>query len=100
MVVLLGRRRGTGMGIAGRIAELYQVKVSALLDRAEDPREMLDYSYAQQQEFLRRVRAGAADVAVSREHAGMQEAKLRRSAERLGVQAGQAVAAGRDDLGP
>jgi phage shock protein A len=35
------------MGIARRIAELYQVKVNVLLDRAEDPREMLDYSYAE-----------------------------------------------------
>lgn len=87
------------MGIARRIAELYQVKVNALLDRAEDPREMLDYSYAQQQEFLRRVRAGAADVAASREHARIQEAELRRTAGRLGGQAEQAVAAGRDDLG-
>lgn len=26
---------------------LYEVKVNALLDRAEDPREVLDYSYAQ-----------------------------------------------------
>jgi phage shock protein A len=87
------------MGSAKRISELYQVKVNALLDRAEDPREMLDYSYAQQEEFLRRMRAGAADVAASREHARMQEAELRRNADRLGVQAEQAVAVGRHELG-
>ncbi len=87
------------MGIARRMAELYQVKVNALLDRAEDPREMLDYSYAQQQEFLRRMRAAAVDVATGREQARMQEAELRRTADRLGVQAEQAVAAGKDELG-
>jgi phage shock protein A len=87
------------MGIAQRISELYQAKVNSLLDWAEDPQDMLDYSYAQQEEFLRRIRAGVADVAASREHARMQEAELRCNADRLGVQAEQAVAAGRDELG-
>ena len=41
------------MGVAHRIAELFQAKVNALLDRAEDPSEMLGYSYRQQQEILR-----------------------------------------------
>jgi phage shock protein A len=87
------------VGTARRIAELYQVKVNALLDRVEDPREMLDYSYAQQQEFLRRMRAAVADVAASRRRAEMQEAELRRTADRLRSQAEQAVAAGKEDLG-
>jgi phage shock protein A len=87
------------MGIARRIAELYQEKVNALLDRAEDPREMLDYSYAQQQEFLRRMRSAIADVAASRKHAEAQENELRRSADRLRAQAEQAVAAGKEELG-
>jgi len=82
------------MGIARRIAELYQVKVNALLDRAEDPREMLDYSYTQQQEFLRRMRAAVADVAAGRNRARAQEDGLRRAADRLRVHAEQAVAAG------
>ena len=51
------------MGIARRIAELYEAKVNALLDHAEDPREMLDYSYAEQQVFLRQMRGAVADVA-------------------------------------
>ena len=87
------------MGIARRIAELYQVKVNALLDRAEDPREMLDYSYTQQQEFLRRMRAAVADVAAGRNRARAQEDGLRRAADRLRVHAEQAVAAGQEDLG-
>src|SRR6516225_5832045 len=92
-----GRRHA--MGIARRIAELYQVKVNALLDRAEDPREMLDYSYTQQQEFLRRMRSAVADVAAGRDRARAQEDGLRRAADRLRVQAEQAVAAGQEDLG-
>ena len=87
------------MGVARRIAELYQVKVNALLDRAEDPREMLDYSYAQQQQFLRVMRAAVADVAASRNRARAQEVELRRAAGRLRAQAEQAIAAGQEELG-
>ncbi len=72
--------------------------MNALLDRAEDPREVLDYSYAQQQELLRRVRRQLADVAAARKRAGTQEARLRRSADRLHGQAEEAVAAHRDEL--
>ena len=47
------------MSIARRIAELYEVKMNAVFDRAADPREMVDYSYIQLQE-LRAWPAGAA----------------------------------------
>ena len=87
------------MGIARRIAELYQMKVNALLDRAEDPRQMLDYTYAQQQQFLRVMRAAVADVAASRNRARAQEVELRRAADRLRAQAEQAMAAGQEELG-
>ena len=87
------------MGIARRIAELYEVKVNALLDSAEDPREMLDYSYARQQDLLREMREAAVDLVAGRNRAGRQEGELRRSAERLRTQAELAVAAGKDELG-
>jgi phage shock protein A len=87
------------MGFARQIAELYRVKVNALLDRAEDPREMLDYSYAQQQEFLLRVRSAVTEVTARRKRAQVQEQELRRAAKRLRAQAEQAVAAGKEDLG-
>lgn len=86
------------MGIGRRIAQLYEVKVNALLDRAENPREVLDYSYAQQQELLLRIRRAITDVAAARKRADMQESQLRRTAARLQRQARQAVAAGREDL--
>ncbi|HUY44712.1 MAG TPA: PspA/IM30 family protein [Streptosporangiaceae bacterium] len=86
------------MGIARRIAELYEIKVNALLDSAEDPREVLDYSYVQQQELLRTIHRQLTDVAAAGKRAGMQEAQLRRSADRLHNQAEQAVAAQRDEL--
>ena len=86
------------MGVARRIAELYEVKVNALLDRVEDPREMLDYSYAQQQAMLHRLQQQATEVAASRHLAQMQETQLQHSADRLQDQAEQAVAAGKEEL--
>ena len=86
------------MGVARRIAELYEVKVNALLDRVEDPREMLDYSYAQQQAMLRKLKEQSVEVAASRHLAEAQEKQLQRSADRLAEQAEQAVAAGKEEL--
>jgi hypothetical protein len=50
------------MSIARRIAELYEVKMNAALDRAADPRELVDYSYVQLQDLLAEVRRGAAEI--------------------------------------
>ncbi len=86
------------MGVARRIAELYEVKMNAVLDRAEDAREMVDYSYAQLQELMVEVHRGAAEIAAGRRRAQMQVSGLQRSADRLQQQAEQAVAVGREDL--
>ena len=43
------------MGIGRRIAQLSKVKVNALLDRAEDLREVPGYPRARQQELLLRI---------------------------------------------
>ncbi|MFJ6486494.1 MULTISPECIES: PspA/IM30 family protein [unclassified Streptomyces] len=84
--------------ITQRIAGLFRVKASKALDEAEDPREVLDYSYEQQREMLQRVRRGVADVATSRKRVELQAGQLRQSAEKLQGQAEQALAAGREDL--
>ncbi|MCC5032923.1 PspA/IM30 family protein [Streptomyces sp. WAC 00631] len=84
--------------IAQRVAGLFQVKANRALDRAEDPRETLDYSYQQQLELLQKVRRGLADVAAARKRVEQQADRLRQSAETLRDQAGQALAAGREDL--
>jgi phage shock protein A len=60
------------MSISRRIATLFRVKANKALDRAEDPREMLDYSYEQQLEMVHKVRRGLADVATSRKRVELQ----------------------------
>lgn len=94
----MSRAAGGTVGIGRRIAELYEVKVNALLDRAEDPRQVLDYSYTQQQELLLRIRRAIIDVAAARSRAAVQESQLRNSAGRLRQQAQQAVAADQEEL--
>ena len=86
------------MSISRRIATLFRVKANKALDRAEDPREMLDYSYERQLEMLQQVRRGVADVATSRKRVELQFAQLQQSAGKLQGQAQQALAAGREDL--
>ncbi|ALV33168.1 PspA/IM30 family protein [Streptomyces sp. CdTB01] len=84
--------------IARRIADLFRIKANKALDRAEDPREVLDYSYEQQQELLLRVRRGVADVATSRKRLELQMTTLQQSGDKLQGQARQALAVGREDL--
>jgi phage shock protein A len=73
-------------------------KVSLLLDRAEDPRETLDYSYEKQVEMLRGVKRGLVDVTASRRRLEIQSTKLRGELDRLDQQARQAMGVGREDL--
>jgi phage shock protein A len=86
------------MTVTRRIAALFTVKANKALDRAEDPREMLDYSYSKQLELAQQVRRGVADVATSRKRVQLQLAGLQQTAGKLGQQAQQALAIGREDL--
>ncbi|MFB7171912.1 PspA/IM30 family protein [Streptomyces sp. NPDC056254] len=84
--------------ITQRITTLFRVKANKALDKAEDPREVLDYSYEQQREMLQRVRRGVADVATSRKRVELQVSQLQQSTGKLQGQAEQALAVGREDL--
>lgn len=86
------------MGLISRMTTLIKVKLSRLLDRAEDPRETLDYAYERQLQLLQEVRRGIVDVTTSKRRLELQRAKLQESLEKLTQQARQAVAAGREDL--
>jgi phage shock protein A len=86
------------MSLTRRIAMLFRAKANKMLDRAEDPREILDYSYERQLELLQQVRRGVADVATSRRRIELQLAQLQQSAAKLQGQAQQALAVGREDL--
>ncbi|WP_406387409.1 PspA/IM30 family protein [Streptomyces sp. NBC_00887] len=84
--------------ITNRFTTLFRIKANKALDEAEDPREILDYSYEQQLQMLQRVRRGVADVATSRKRVELQVSQMQQSSGKLQRQAEQALAAGREDL--
>jgi phage shock protein A len=86
------------MGVLSRMTTLIKVKVNSLLGQAEDPREMLDYSYEKQLQMLQDVKRGIVEVTTSKRRIELQKNKLQESADRLGEQARQAMGHGREDL--
>jgi phage shock protein A len=84
--------------LSKRLAFVFRAKANKALDRAEDPRETLDYSYQKQMEMLQKVRRGVADVATSRKRLELQMTGLQQSAEKLQGQAQQALTQNREDL--
>ena len=86
------------MSVMKRVSMIFRAKANRALDRMEDPRETLDYSYQRQLEMLTQVRRGVADVATSRKRVELQMNSLQKNQNRLVGQAKQALGAGREDL--
>jgi phage shock protein A len=86
------------MGLMQRFSYIFKSKASRALDKYEDPRETLDYSYEKQLELLQKMRRGVADVATSRKRIELQAQQLQASAAKLEGQAKQAIAQNREDL--
>lgn len=86
------------MGLISRMETVFKSKMNKVLNRMEDPRETLDYSYEKQLELLQNVKRGVADVATSKKRLQLQRAKLIQSNEKLEKQARDAVTADREDL--
>ena len=86
------------MSVMKRVSLIFRAKANKALDRMEDPRETLDYSYQQQVEMLTRVRRGVADVATSRKRVELQMNSLQKEVNRRDGQARDALSKGREDL--
>ncbi|MEU6661458.1 PspA/IM30 family protein [Streptomyces sp. NPDC046821] len=85
-------------GVMKRMGMIFRAKANKALDRAEDPRETLDYSYQKQLELLQKVRRGVADVATSRKRLELQLNQLQTQSTKLEDQGRKALALGREDL--
>ena len=85
-------------GIFERIALMFKTKANKTLDKYEDPRETLDYSYQRQLELLQNVRRGVADVATSRKRVELQAQQLNSQVEKLQLSAQRALESNREDL--
>ena len=86
------------MSLWQRFTLIFRSKANTALDRAEDPRETLDYSYQRQTELLTKVRRGVADVATSRKRLELQVNQLEQQSTKLQGQAEKAISVGREDL--
>jgi phage shock protein A len=86
------------MGVFSRMSLIFRSKANKAMDKMEDPRETLDYSYQKQLELLQKVRRGVADVATSRKRIELQIARLKQESDKLHSQAQKALAMSREDL--
>ena len=86
------------MGLISRISALIRTKMNRLVDKAEDPRETLEYSYERQLEMLQQVKRGVVEVVTSKKRLELQSARLQENINRLDGQARQAIGANREDL--
>jgi phage shock protein A len=86
------------MSVVKRFSMIFKAKANRALDKMEDPRETLDYSYQRQLEMLTQVRRGVADVATSRKRVELQMNTLQQQQNKLDNQARQALGGGREDL--
>ncbi len=86
------------MGLLDRMSVIVKAKVNKVLDKFEDPRETLEYSYQKQIEALQKVKRGVAEVATSKKRLELQKTKLEQSVKKLERQAREALELNREDL--
>ena len=86
------------MGVMSRMSTVVKSKMNRILDRAEDPRETLDYAYDKQREMLQNVKRGIVEMVTMKRRLQLQAEKVRASVPNVENQARQALAAGREDL--
>ncbi|MES9180502.1 PspA/IM30 family protein [Cutibacterium acnes] len=85
-------------GIFARLLTVFRSKANKALDKVEDPRETLDYSYQRQLDMLQKVRRGVADVATSRKRVELQMNQLQTDVDKMQNAASRALEQGREDL--
>ncbi len=86
------------MGFFSRLANFLGMKANSALDKAEDPGQVLDYSYQKQLEQLQQVKRSIADVVTNEKRLEMQQQQLQQQLNKLDQQAMQALQGNREDL--
>jgi phage shock protein A len=86
------------MGFFSRLANIFRIRANAALDQAEDPGQVMDYSYSKQIEQLQQLRRSIADVVTNEKRLEMQQSQLIEKINKLDQQAMQALQANREDL--
>src|SRR5438045_4684298 len=86
------------MGFFSRLATFFRIRANAALDKAEDPGQVMDYSYGKQLEQLQNLKRSIADVVTNEKRLEMQQSQIQQQCDRLDQQAMQALQANREDL--
>lgn len=86
------------MGLFARMETVIKSKMNKVLNRMEDPRETLDYSYEKQLELLQNVKRGVVEVTTSKRRLQLQREKLMLNIDKLDGQAKDSIAVNREDL--
>jgi len=86
------------MGIFSRLANFLGIRINSALDKAEDPGQVMDYSYSKQLEQLQQLRRSIADVVTNEKRLELQQSQLIEKVNKLDTQASQALLANREDL--
>ena len=86
------------MSLFQRAHDIVAAKANKAVDAAENPNEMLDYSYEQMLDHITQVRRALVDIAASKKQLELQEQQLQHSIDHLQDQAQAALAQGREDL--
>ena len=86
------------MGLTNRITTLLKQKVNTLLDKYEDPKEALDYSYQNQIETMNKLRRSIAEVVTAKTRLQMQKTKLAENIRTLDEGSRRAIEQDREDL--
>ncbi|MGH3252733.1 MAG: PspA/IM30 family protein [Trebonia sp.] len=86
------------MSLFSRAHDIIAAKANKALDSAENPDELLDYSYEQMLDNITRVRQALVEIAAERKRLELAEPQLRQTVTRLKDQAQAALGQGREDL--
>jgi phage shock protein A len=86
------------LGLTNRFTTLLKQKVNTLLDKYEDPKEALDYSYQNQIETMNKLRRSIAEVVTAKTRLQMQKTKLVENIRTLDEESRRAVDQDREDL--
>ncbi len=76
----------------------FRIRANATLDKAEDPGQVMDYSYSKQLEQIQNLRHSIADVVTNEKRLELQRNQLIEKSNKLDSQAMQALQANREDL--
>src|SRR5215470_4733981 len=86
------------MGIFSRLTNLLRMRANAALDKAEDPGQVMDYSYSKQLEQLQLLRRSIAEVVTNEKRLDLLQSQVLQQVNKLDQQAAQALQVNREDL--